>query len=508
MANFSKFYQVVDVVYSCWRPYDELWVDSDTRRWVSMADKTLDEMVDAVLAAINDQGTPKNILILFFQRYVGGVPVETMRKHIRRIIEATKDQKWNRVCLSTCWFVPSHQKIWGTVGMFNRMVHRANEEMGVSRVNIHRYVMSQVSDQDDTLRSRAAMWIEFQLGLHLGSHLSYEGVRNIINAVETVLDTAYKFQKHKRAKSRDTRQVVPQSLATTPGWNKNRFQRQLLFDRGLLTVNDRKPGAKKLKMSDQTLEGHENWYVFRKFGKLDRYHERDGILEAFIRLLKRADKIPDWSQMAINGNDEPEDEEETIVVQDVDDVETEVHVTEGEGETSALEEVTNAVEDMAVVAPNDEDTPYDPEEEWTSDRDLQIEITTKPDGSQDIITRRIQLIDSEDENKEMPLEKGTEKEREENSYEDLNELADKLQEAERRLQIEVEKNKAYKTELENKDVTLSKEKAATKFWRQQSEDKKAKIEELEIEVQRQSDEKKYMRNVYKSKLTKGQVVFK
>ena len=57
----GKHFDIVDIVYATFRPFDELWTDTDKRRWVTMTDKNLDEMTSIVKDAICDQSRPKNI---------------------------------------------------------------------------------------------------------------------------------------------------------------------------------------------------------------------------------------------------------------------------------------------------------------------------------------------------------------------------------------------------------------------------------------------------------------
>lgn len=477
----GKHFDIVDIVYATFRPFDELWTDTDKRRWVTMTDKNLDEMTSIVKDAICDQSRPKNIICLIFQKVVGGMDNAVMRDYVNEIVETTKGQKWNKCSIGTCWFVPSHMQVWSRVGAFNKIAHEANESMGMPRLNTHRAVMTMVlgDGSDKTLRVRFGMWIEPQLGLHFGSNLSFEGVAKVVDTVNKTFDHAFKFRKSLPRPSRETRVMVPPCLSVTAGYNKNQFMRHLLADRGVI---ERDQGVKRQLMSDQRMPGWQNWHVYKTHGPLHRFNEREGMLAAHKLLLQRNDEIPIWH---------PEDDTE-----------------------SEYEEPVQAPDDDVpkLRKPCKFGEAYDPEaydpEEWVADTDLEIEINNQPDleieidnkseGETEVVTRKVLLVDSDDE--EMVQLFGAEPSKEEGrKYNEDLDYVKELQLAERKITIAVEKAKAYKAELERKNLIITKEKAAVKFWKQQSDQKKDRCNFLEAEYERILAQYKYLKNVYKAR---------
>ena len=267
----SRYYTVVDVIFAGFKPYDGMWEDTPNRKWVSLADRSLKGMVEVTIDAIRDQNTPKNILVMFFQRFIGGVPISVIRGYLDEIMQEARAQRWNKVSFSTCWFTPTHQKVWQQVADFNSLVHGGNELMGRSRVNIHRSLMVPISELSYRLRSRWSMWAEPQLGLALGFHLSHEGMRKVVDTVHEVLDTAFKM-KRKRSSS-ESEIVFPPPLHKTPGWNKNRFMLRLMEDKGLIKL-ERKAGERRerrMLMSNQQMTGYQKWHIYQQHGELPRF---------------------------------------------------------------------------------------------------------------------------------------------------------------------------------------------------------------------------------------------
>ena len=539
----ARHFEIIDFVYASYRPFEDLWQDRPTRIWVSMADKTLPEMMAIVIKAIRDQTTPKNILLMFFQKVIGATSVEIMRSYIEQIVTEVKAQNWNKCCISTCYFVPSHEPIWDRVGQFNRMAHKANEDMGVSKVNIHKALMSQVSDSDLTLRLRAPMFIEFQLGVHLGTHLSHEGVANVVRMVKTVLRTAFKYRTVRNINPRETRVVVPPSLAYTAGYNKNRFMRQLMADRGIIRPDRLSPGQRRLMMSDQRLSGWQNWYVFKQHGPLRRYQEREGMLEAIIMQLKTSDKIPVW-------NTDEEEVDETEDNNDGDDANN-----AGDDANNAVEDANNAVENeetQAVVnegayavakersyAVASEEEAYDPDE-WLPD-DFEIEIINISDGEIEVhhrpvsqkqpdpepeqvpgddsgfemfeVERRVSQLDLTDVDEFEMIEAepvkarsdvemlDAEKEKSEAKTEEDNDLVnvkEQLRESESKFAIAVAMITTYRDEIR----TL---KSDCKYWKKQFETKAERLEFLEDECERLTAQYEF---VTYNQMPKGRKSFK
>ena len=88
----SNHFRVHDYVLASYKPYDGLWEDSENRKWISMANKSLREMVDVTLTAIRDTTVPKNILVIFFQKYVGGISLPVLRGYVREIVDEARGQ--------------------------------------------------------------------------------------------------------------------------------------------------------------------------------------------------------------------------------------------------------------------------------------------------------------------------------------------------------------------------------------------------------------------------------
>ena len=507
IMSLSKYYTVV---LAGFKPYDELWSNSESRIWVSMADKDIKQMVEVAIDQIRDSTTPKNILIIFFQKVIGGLPLETIKSYMDEIVEEAQGQRWNKVAFSTAWFVPSHQKVWGTVGIFNRMAHRANEKLKVNRVNLHRALMTPVSPGSYYLRLKGAMWGDYQLGLALGSHLSFEGVAKLVQQVVMVLDTAFNINKKKES-SGETDKVVPPKLDVTPGWNKNVFMRQIMADRGFIPREKRKRGERRLKMSNQNMPGFEGWHVYKTHGPLSRFNEREGILESMRLLLRRADPIPVWGEV-----------EETIINEDA-------HVEEAEM-------IGDDMVELEITVVNDDSEPYDPEKEWIAieiannqahskeevddvERQVKILAIEEEEGGDDVVMESETVIEPEKE-KGVAIEKcaavsDEEKEKEEErkynqddnddgvvNEGDVEWLLRRLKNTERRLKVEKEKTKILKGRVDSKDVQLAREKASGKVWKQQNEEKDVKIEELERELQRVNESRRFERNAYKAKQAK------
>ena len=482
----AKFYHICDVVLASFRPYEGLWTDGERRKWISLADRTLKSMVEVALDMIRDQNTPKNILIMFFQKSIGGVPIRVVRGYMDEILAEARSQRWNKVSFSTCWFVPTHQKIWDQVGEFNALAHNANELMGRARVNIHRSLMSRVSEDSYKLRNRLAMWAEPQMGLSLGYHLSYEGVKNVVGQVLNVLDTGFKM-KRKRSSS-EPEAHTPPSLDKTPGWKNNSFMMRILEDKGLLRVV-RQPGQRRPRrqlMSYQKMPGSENWQVFLKHGELPRYQQREGVLEAMILMWNKADAIPVWDF-----------EEEVVVEKEV--------VKDVVVESEAVEVAVEALE-----VNGDDDAPYDPED-WIATDDIVVEFDNKVNVRDDnevecaegAVAQEVVVAHDDsvvqDDVFETPENK-TKYNEDDKDDKDVEWLLNRLQEKERRAKVDKEKIRAYRLDIEKGKVALAREKASVKFYKQQVEGKDAKIEQLERELASMEDTRRFERNAYKARM--------
>ncbi len=143
MANQSRFNNpYVDVVFSHFKIKEEL---CDTERigirWISLADRSLNEMVEVVKKAIRDQNVAKNILVICLQKFAGGTNATIMRRALIDIKEEVAKQRVNKVIFGTAYFVPSHELVWPEVAQFNVDVAKANDAMNMPRATVHKSVV-------------------------------------------------------------------------------------------------------------------------------------------------------------------------------------------------------------------------------------------------------------------------------------------------------------------------------------------------------------------------------
>ena len=331
------------------------------------------------------------------------------------------------------------------------------------------------------------------MGLALGNHLSYEGVAAVVRQVERAFEMSFRCGEKKKArieKGEDEKPDLPPSLQHTPGWGKNKFMRQMMAARGIIR-DERQRGERRLQMSTQKMTGSDEWWVFRTHGPLLRYQQREGILQAMMLLLKRSDKVPSWLR----------------------------------GEEVLVEEEIVVVEERAVTIQDSEDEPYDPEEAWIANADLEIEfqndlkIIGDDEESFEVVNvdGEVAVAMAVEVEEKVVVEKGVEPEMEkEKAKRNCNEdeygednvewLLERLREVERKYKVEKEKNKAMKAEIRCKEKDVLKEQATVRLFRSRAAEKDQRVEELEQKFQRVNDKWKFMRNTYQARNEKGNII--
>ena len=412
MPNWSKFNrQDVDIIFAPFKIHEELWNEARLgKRWISLADKSMEEMKEIILNTVRDQTVRKNLIIASYQKFVGGSNHAKIEAHLREIKAAVEAQRANKLSFSTAWFVPNHIAVWHKVGEFNQLVHQLCDDMGVTRVNLHRAVMSQMSPTDKSLRVRASMWAENQVGVGFGSNPSYEACSNIAKTVITVFDKAFCDNNQLNSPpSRPPVVKIPPCLSVTPGFCDNMYMKQLMVDK-MIIKSKKKPSAEtRLRCSEQRASGWRDWHIYKVHGVMDRYCEKEGALLAHRMMLKQGDEIPTW-----------------------------------------------------------EENPDD----WVTDRDVVI-INPSINNNKDDQANQESKDDkiANDDKLEPEPQK---QDRKRNCNEDeLSVALNKVDMLERQLEICQEKVKAYEQTIDNKEAMVHKEKAAVKYWRHQAETSKS-----------------------------------
>ncbi len=422
MPNAARFNRKdVDLVFSHFKMFEELWDEPRIgKKWISLANKSAKEMTEIIVSAIRDQDTSKNLVIMAYQKFVGGTNLDVLKGYLNEIKVEVEAQRANRLSFSTAYFVPNHATVWNQVAEFNKYVHELNDSMGVTRVNLHRSVMAQLSDTNKSLRIKASMWCENQLGLYIGSTPSYEACRNIARTLITVFDRAFcEHNIRNNPRSKEPRLMVPLCLSVTPGFCDVPFMRQIMQDKLIIKSKKKPSNEVRMKCAEQRTPGWQNWKIYQHHGPMRRFDEREGALAAHKEWLKRSDPVPVWE-------DEWSGEGEFVIVR-----------PEADNDGQDVHEDDHQEDQHGDHEDDHEPQPIEEHQAATEQHDNHDSQTDSGEGN----CNEDQLIVA----------------------------VDKIESLERQVEICQERIKAYEQKADNKEAQVHKEKAATKWWRNQCE---------------------------------------
>ena len=428
MSNSKFRNRQNDIVFSSFKIEEELWNEDRVRiQWISLQNYDLATMTKTIIAAVNDQYGAKNILVTSYQKFIGKVDVQIIVQHLKEIVRAKKGQTRNKVSLGTALFIPAQQDVWGAVAIFNKEVHKLCDELNISRANVHKAVMREVSMTDPTRMTRPSCWVEYQLGLSVGSSLSWEGCERIKQCILRIFDYGFSNDVYRRP-SHAVKTSIPPPLIQTPGYKEDEFMRQVLEIKGF-TPRTRSEGARMLRCSEDRWTGWRSWHIFRRNGPMWSFEAREGMLEAYNIRLRYSD-----SDLVEEGGVLEEPEQPQPVVRK-----------------------SNSSVDMETKSMDKDDSSSDESSESSTDE-------SSDDTENDNV-----FIEPEKEKgeKQKTKEIGNENEKLNNMILEaqIKEMQKRLDEQDRTIMIYKEKIKSYKKETESKGADLAKEKTANKHWR-------------------------------------------
>ena len=465
---------IKNVVFSNFKPLDGILDQERTGiYWISLADKDLKSMIEVIIDSVRDTTVPKHIVVMSLQKYVGGTNVNTMKAYVKEIVDEVNAQKYNKLVFSTANFIPNHERIWQVTAKFNKMIHAANEKMNMARVNGHKAVMIPVSKKDKRRRVRVSQWFEPQLGIGLGNTLSYEGQKNLVKYIMTVLDTTFS-SRGQRLESQEAKDLSPPSLAHTTGYNDDLYMKQQMAAKHII-YRPIPEGERQLLCSNKKHHGYLNYWIHKEHGMLRRFNEREGVLFGIQTLMKRGDSVPMWTEMARENEVRADEEIEVITIDD----------------EYLINEEEEAVREIHMV-------------EEVSLEELEIDDMHSVSDEQDM---------NVDNNVHVEPEK--QKKRNDNESDDYK-IQGQLDEKERQVQIAEEKTQSYKSMMEAQEAKISKERAASKYWQKTAENKEVEkkkileqLRELQFEydhikgnLKRMTAEYEFLRNTYSSEKRK------
>ena len=471
---------------------EELW-DADRLKieWVSLNNYDLSTMTEVIIKAINDQAQPKNLLISSYQKFVGNTDVQLLIKELKKIVDATNKQEQNTVAIATAWFVPAQMANWGATAIFNKEVYRLNDYLNIPRANLHKHLMRQVNDKDWQRMIRPSCWLEYQLGLSLGSTLSWEGLKRLKQCILNIFDYTFSRDPY-RPPSGEVKHLLPPPLHETPGYLQDEYMMQILEDKGLYVPEEPTERGERLRCTVKRAPGWRYWDVYKKHGPMWTCESREGMLEAYLWKMNQSHSIKEWNVVVPQENMENLQVEETLAVEPTEleaaPVGEPVKQTKAH-ETDEAPVVKHVIKNLA-------------EEVYDISMDDVMEI------------KDLSIDDSQDSDDSVFIEeeKGEKEKNKKNSneMEIVKVLRRKLDEKSRLLEVAEEKLRSYKKESEGKETNLVREKATTKHYKMLFDKEREKSENLVKAIEREdklsrhikrqnkriTDEYDYLRGVY------------
>ena len=447
MSNSKFSTKSNNIVFSSFMMWEELWPeDRLNAQWISLANYSIREMTDVIIRAVRDQSQSKNIVVASFQKFAGAYDVQKIVQHLDEIAEAVESQRKNKVSFATCYFVPAHQSVWGAVSILNKQIHRICDQLRISRINLHKCVMREVDEKrDDGWRMiKPSCWLEYQLGLSLGTNLSWEGCLKIKYNLLKVFDFTFNDDPY-RPPSKKEKINSPLPLNKTPGYKEDSFMIQMMELKKMIPTRTRSEGERMLKCSEVKNNPRcKYWRIYQENGPMISFESREGMLEACHIQLKRSHTIREWEQ-PIAHQDQQMDQ---AVQQEVIDV-SDISVDEVEDE---IRHVSIQEEHDDVFAPEEEERGEKQKRKHNENEDLQDEIDNLKDAAE--------------------------------------ELRNELKEKERLLAVEEEKVKSY-------SLTLGRERAAVKVWKGTVDKERARNDELLKSLEKEQKTSRHTKRVNK-----------
>ena len=312
--SFSKFnHNITNVIFSSFMMPEELWEEDRLNvRWISLNNYDMSTMTEVIKKAILDQSTPKNILVASYQKFAGAVDVVKITERLQELVDAALSQRYNKLVLGTCFFVPSHMTVWGAVTLLNFEIQKLSDLMSMPRGNLHKYLMRTEGPRDSIRMIKPTCFVEYQLGLSLGLMLSHEGLIKYKTCALKIFDFSFAANAY-RPPSQPAKPDMPPVLADTPGYMKCKFMKQVMEAKRFIPVTTPQDGdvhEPRLRCQDPKNRppGWRHWKIYRQHGPLYSFESREGLLEGYHMRMRRSHSDITWESKS------PKEEQEQEVV--------------------------------------------------------------------------------------------------------------------------------------------------------------------------------------------------
>ncbi len=450
-----------DVVFACHSMPQRIFDENTTRiKWFSLYNYDLKTTTSVLKDALLDEETPKNIVCAAYQKYAGFVPNDELCEHYEELLNTYRKQSSNKLMFASCLFLPCMSRQWDQVAKLNDSIRIYNIILGRSPLNLHKMGLTTISENDFSLRIKGGCYADYQLGLGVGKYYSLELLIRIKQHLINVFDHAFTDREQPRDMIlKSVRVKTPPPLAATPGFMSNAFFKQELQDQGLISRSEEDEGAERLTFSEWRPTGWRHWDLYR-YENLNTKEDREEALQRHLAEILQSSPRPVWGKVR----------EDLIVEFDND-------LMESSDQSSSEEDV----EDEKVLEKGDV-----------------------------VVEERTVSMQESDDEEENSSSQQIEAEKVKVQKEKYNENEQLLADYKRAAEVNEELVNQYKQELGVYKVQVTKEKAAVKEWKKQTEialadnkelsklirDQDRKISVLEAQIHRMKKEYKFLRNLY------------
>lgn len=219
--------------------------EKEKAKWLAWPELNLNATTEKIKEILKSN-TPKNILVLAYQKFVGHVDVTTLEKHLNEISRLAMESI-HQLAFGCFYYVPQFERVWSMYTQLNMHVRLLNLNMGLSPCNMHKSFLISYN-KGRVFYVRPNLFAEYIKESGVGETLSYAGY---VRVKDSSLKYLYKaFEEEDRPVSQAlAKDVEPPPLFLSPGYKSKPSMQKFIKESGL-----RQPSRSNMVGSGERVE--------------------------------------------------------------------------------------------------------------------------------------------------------------------------------------------------------------------------------------------------------------
>ena len=211
-----------------------VWVDErEGAKYIAMPAMSITQATTKIRSMLKSK-VPANFIVLVYQAYVENTDLTTIESNLSDLVQSAMRNDHHKLVITSCWFVPVHERNWEKVNALNAHIRLLNLDMGMQPLSLQKALLCN-NPNGKIQYIRPKMFAEYVNRIGLGESLSVEGMEKIREYILKYIEGGAFEDTEKPASKAVVPDSIPPALCFSNGYKGDAVMMEFIKDKGLRT---------------------------------------------------------------------------------------------------------------------------------------------------------------------------------------------------------------------------------------------------------------------------------